>query len=183
MNTRGLLIDEQALIAALKEKRIAGAGLDVFDRELRPSDHPLRRLDNVVATPHLGYVTLEGYRVFMGMRSKTSRAGSPASRCGCCKPGQYAPARRATGRAHEDRPLLRGFDHLGIQPRRDGSRFPSRACWPGVLQAALGTSYRVEEGLSGCTVATDSWILPHYRDGRSMLGPLLESHATARLLG
>ena len=64
--SRGPLIDEQALIAALREKRIAGAGLDVFDREPLPSDHPLRQLDNVVATPHLGYVTLEGYRVFYG---------------------------------------------------------------------------------------------------------------------
>ena len=64
--SRGPLIDEQALIAALKEKRIAGAGLDVFDREPLPSDHPLRQFDNVVATPHLGYVTLEGYRVFYG---------------------------------------------------------------------------------------------------------------------
>jgi len=59
----------------------------------------------------------------------------------------------------------------------DGSRFPFEQRLPGVLQAALGSSYRViEEGLSGRTVATDSWILPH-RDGRSMLGPLLESHA------
>jgi lysophospholipase L1-like esterase len=59
----------------------------------------------------------------------------------------------------------------------DGSRFPFEQRWPGVLQAALGSTYRViEEGLSGRTVATDSWILPH-RDGRSMLGPLLESHA------
>jgi phosphoglycerate dehydrogenase-like enzyme len=62
--SRGPLVDEQALIAALKERRIAGAGLDVYDREPLPNDHPLRRLDNVVATPHLGYVTLEGYRVF-----------------------------------------------------------------------------------------------------------------------
>jgi phosphoglycerate dehydrogenase-like enzyme len=62
--SRGPIVDEQALIAALKEKRIAGAGLDVFDREPLPNDHPLRRLDNVVATPHLGYVTREGYRVF-----------------------------------------------------------------------------------------------------------------------
>jgi len=64
--SRGPLIDEQALLAVLKEKRIAGAGLDVFDREPLPEDHPLRRLDNVVATPHLGYVTLEGYRIFYG---------------------------------------------------------------------------------------------------------------------
>jgi phosphoglycerate dehydrogenase-like enzyme len=62
--SRGPIVDEPALIAALQEKRIAGAGLDVFDREPLPSDHPLRRLDNVVATPHLGYVTREGYRVF-----------------------------------------------------------------------------------------------------------------------
>jgi lysophospholipase L1-like esterase len=59
----------------------------------------------------------------------------------------------------------------------DGSRFPFEQRWPGVLQVALGSGYRViEEGLSGRTVATDSWILPH-RDGRSMLAPLLESHA------
>jgi phosphoglycerate dehydrogenase-like enzyme len=62
--SRGPLVDEQALIAVLKERRIAGAGLDVFDREPLPNDHPLRRLDNVVATPHLGYVTREGYRTF-----------------------------------------------------------------------------------------------------------------------
>jgi phosphoglycerate dehydrogenase-like enzyme len=62
--SRGPIVDEQALIAALEEKRIAGAGLDVFDREPLPNDHPLRRLENVVATPHLGYVTREGYRVF-----------------------------------------------------------------------------------------------------------------------
>jgi lysophospholipase L1-like esterase len=59
----------------------------------------------------------------------------------------------------------------------DGSRFPFEQRWPGVLQATLGSSFRViEEGLSGRTVATESWILPN-RDGRSMLAPLLESHA------
>jgi lysophospholipase L1-like esterase len=58
----------------------------------------------------------------------------------------------------------------------DGSRFPFEQRWPGVLQTALGKDYRViEEGLSGRTVATDSWVLPN-RDGRSMLGPLLETH-------
>jgi hypothetical protein len=59
----------------------------------------------------------------------------------------------------------------------DGSRFPFDQRWPGVLQAELGTSFRViEEGLSGRTVATESWLLPN-RSGRSMLAPLLESHA------
>lgn len=78
--SRGPLIDEQALIAALSERRIAGAGLDVFDREPLPEDHPLRRLDNVVATPHLGYVTLEGYRIFYGQAVEDIRswlAGKP----------------------------------------------------------------------------------------------------------
>ena len=64
----------------------------------------------------------------------------------------------------------------GFNPT-DGSRFSFEQRWPGVLQAALGTGYRiVEEGLNGRTVATDSWGLPH-RDGRAMLGPMLGSHA------
>jgi phosphoglycerate dehydrogenase-like enzyme len=59
---RGPIVDEAALIAALREKRIAGAGLDVFDVEPLPGDHPLRGLDNVVLSPHLGYVTAENFR-------------------------------------------------------------------------------------------------------------------------
>lgn len=62
--SRGPLIDEQALIGALANKRIAGAALDVFDQEPLPPDHPLRMLDNVLATPHIGYVTEDTYRVF-----------------------------------------------------------------------------------------------------------------------
>jgi phosphoglycerate dehydrogenase-like enzyme len=61
---RGPIIDEAALIAALRERRIAGAGLDVFDIEPLPTDHPLRRLDNVVLTPHLGYVSAQNYSVY-----------------------------------------------------------------------------------------------------------------------
>ncbi len=61
--SRGPIVDEPALIAALQEGRIAGAGLDVFDREPLPADHPFRRVDRVVATPHLGYVTEENYRL------------------------------------------------------------------------------------------------------------------------
>lgn len=62
--SRGPIVDEAALIAALRDKRIAGAGLDVFDIEPLPVDHPLRRLDNVVLTPHLGYVAEQNYRAF-----------------------------------------------------------------------------------------------------------------------
>ena len=66
--SRGPIVDDAALIAALREKRIAGAGLDVFDVEPLPIDHPFRKLDNVVLTPHLGYVTAQNYRAyFAGM--------------------------------------------------------------------------------------------------------------------
>ena len=65
---RGPIVEEAALIAALTEKRIAGAGLDVFDIEPLPINHPLRKLDNVVLTPHLGYVAEQNYRAyFAGM--------------------------------------------------------------------------------------------------------------------
>ncbi|WP_191498380.1 D-2-hydroxyacid dehydrogenase family protein [Mycobacterium simulans] len=57
--SRGPIVDEAALIAALRTGRIAGAGLDVFDIEPPPPDHPLRRLKNVTLSPHLGYVTRE----------------------------------------------------------------------------------------------------------------------------
>jgi phosphoglycerate dehydrogenase-like enzyme len=62
--SRGPLIDEQALIIALQEGRIAGAGLDVFWIEPLPKDHILRRLENVVLTPHLGYVVDENMKMF-----------------------------------------------------------------------------------------------------------------------
>jgi D-3-phosphoglycerate dehydrogenase len=62
--SRGPIIEEGALLAALREKKMAGAGLDVFDVEPLPADHPLRRMDNVVLTPHLGYVSLQNYRAY-----------------------------------------------------------------------------------------------------------------------
>ena len=62
--SRGPIIDEGALIAALQAGTIAGAALDVFDTEPLPLDHPLRTLDNVLATPHLGYVADRPYRIF-----------------------------------------------------------------------------------------------------------------------
>lgn len=64
--SRGPIVDEPALIEALENGTIAGAGLDVFEVEPLPLDHPFRRLDNLVITPHIGYVTDETYRVFYG---------------------------------------------------------------------------------------------------------------------
>lgn len=57
--SRGPIVDEAALVAALKAGRITGAGLDVYDTEPLPRDHALRSLPNVTLSPHLGYVTRE----------------------------------------------------------------------------------------------------------------------------
>ena len=62
--SRGPIVEEAALLAALHEKKIAGAGFDVYDIEPLPLDHPLRKLDNVVLTPHLGYVSQQNYRAY-----------------------------------------------------------------------------------------------------------------------
>ena len=62
--SRGPIVDESALVDALKSGRIAGAGIDVFETEPLPADHPLRGLPNTVLTPHQGYVTRENFRIF-----------------------------------------------------------------------------------------------------------------------
>jgi phosphoglycerate dehydrogenase-like enzyme len=64
--SRGPIVDEPALIAVLRERRIAAAALDVFDVEPLPADHPFRSLENVLSTPHIGYVTRDLYRTFYG---------------------------------------------------------------------------------------------------------------------
>jgi phosphoglycerate dehydrogenase-like enzyme len=64
--SRGPIVDEAALVRALRDGTIAGAGLDVYDEEPLPPDHALRGLPNTVITPHLGYVTEETYRIFYG---------------------------------------------------------------------------------------------------------------------
>lgn len=61
---RGPIVDEAALIAALEQGRLAGAALDVFAEEPLPAEHPFRHLPNVLATPHIGYVTRQNYRLF-----------------------------------------------------------------------------------------------------------------------
>ncbi|HEY2380905.1 MAG TPA: D-2-hydroxyacid dehydrogenase family protein [Terriglobia bacterium] len=62
--SRGPIVDEAALVEALGNRHIAGAAIDVFDIEPLPRDHALRQLDNVITTPHIGYVSNELYRVF-----------------------------------------------------------------------------------------------------------------------
>jgi phosphoglycerate dehydrogenase-like enzyme len=61
--SRGPIIERAALLAVLKGGKIGGAALDVFDEEPLPAGDELRRLDNVVATPHVGYVSRENYAV------------------------------------------------------------------------------------------------------------------------
>jgi phosphoglycerate dehydrogenase-like enzyme len=64
--SRGPIVEEVALVKALRERRIAGAAIDVFDVEPLPPDHPYRSLENALATPHIGYVSRELYRTFYG---------------------------------------------------------------------------------------------------------------------
>ncbi|TMI04933.1 MAG: D-2-hydroxyacid dehydrogenase family protein, partial [Betaproteobacteria bacterium] len=62
--SRGPIVDEEALLSALKAGRPGHAALDVYDREPLPAEHALRKLENVTLSPHLGYVNAENYRVF-----------------------------------------------------------------------------------------------------------------------
>jgi phosphoglycerate dehydrogenase-like enzyme len=62
--SRGPIVEEQALISVLKNKQIAGAAIDVFDVEPLPPDHPFRALDNILATPHIAYVSQGLYKTF-----------------------------------------------------------------------------------------------------------------------
>jgi len=62
--SRGPIVEQEPLLDALRSKKIAGAGFDVYDTEPLPLDHPFRKLDNVVLTPHLGYVSQQNYRAY-----------------------------------------------------------------------------------------------------------------------
>ena len=72
--SRGPIVDDRALVDALTNRKFGGAALDVYDEEPLPADHPLRKLDNVVLTPHLGYVTFENYRLCYGQAVENIRA-------------------------------------------------------------------------------------------------------------
>ncbi|MFF3850091.1 D-2-hydroxyacid dehydrogenase family protein [Streptomyces sp. NPDC002328] len=78
--SRAAIVDQDALLAALHEGRIAGAGLDVFDTEPLPTDHPLRTAPRLLATPHLGYVSRTNYEHYYGQTVENIQAfltGSP----------------------------------------------------------------------------------------------------------
>ena len=62
--SRGPIVNEDDLIIALSTNQIAGAGIDVYDKEPLPSDHKLRFLPNALLLPHIGYVTEENYQIF-----------------------------------------------------------------------------------------------------------------------
>lgn len=71
---RGPIVDEAALIKALQKKRLAGAALDVFEHEPLPAQHPFRTLENVLATPHVGYVSRQNYQQFYSQMIENIRA-------------------------------------------------------------------------------------------------------------
>ncbi|MGW7378387.1 D-2-hydroxyacid dehydrogenase family protein [Streptomyces sp. NPDC054794] len=81
--SRAAIVDQDALLAALHEGRIAGAGIDVFDIEPLPADHPMRGAPGLLATPHLGYVSRANYATYYGQAVENIRAhlsGSPVRR-------------------------------------------------------------------------------------------------------
>ena len=122
---RAGLVDEQALIEALRLRRIGGAGLDVFWHEPLPQAHPLCGFDNVVLTPHLGYVTRDNLAASTVALSTTSRPGSTAANpCRCQADSPASPSTRAR--------------QSGSQPpsRASSRRQPSRRALLAMLECA-----------------------------------------------
>ncbi|MEH0545950.1 D-2-hydroxyacid dehydrogenase family protein [Streptomyces sp. B21-105] len=72
--SRAAIVDQEALLAALREGRIAGAGVDVFDVEPLPAGHPMRTAPRLLATPHLGYVSRANYERYYGQAAEDIRA-------------------------------------------------------------------------------------------------------------
>ncbi|MFF4251661.1 D-2-hydroxyacid dehydrogenase family protein [Streptomyces sp. NPDC001663] len=83
--SRAAIVDQDALLTALHEGRLAGAGIDVFDLEPLPADHPMRSAPRLLATPHLGYVSRSNYETYYGHAVEDIRAfldGAPVRRLG-----------------------------------------------------------------------------------------------------
>ncbi|MFI7298672.1 D-2-hydroxyacid dehydrogenase family protein [Streptomyces sp. NPDC050121] len=83
--SRAAIVDQEALLASLRDGRIAGAGVDVFDVEPLPADHPMRSAPRLLATPHLGYVSRANYERYYGQAVEGVRAylaGTPVRELG-----------------------------------------------------------------------------------------------------
>ncbi len=119
--SRGPIVDEAALIQALDQGKIAGAALDVYDREPLPVDHPLRRAPNLLLTPHVGYVSRETYRVFYRRHGR---------------PGRRLPRRPAAQRPDRRWRLNDQPAPAGRSPRRLG-QLPAEIWRSGALQGLL----------------------------------------------
>lgn len=97
--SRAAIVDTAALVEALRERRLAGAGIDVFDLEPPPADHPLRTMDNVTLTPHLGYAARETLRVFYGGMPEAVAAFANGAPIRVANPEALAHPRHAALRA------------------------------------------------------------------------------------
>ncbi|MFE0790726.1 D-2-hydroxyacid dehydrogenase family protein [Streptomyces mutabilis] len=114
--SRAAIVDQDALLAALREGRIAGAGVDVFDTEPLPADHPMRTAPRLLATPHLGYVSRANYATYYGQAVEAIRAylaGSPVRRLPTSPAPAPAPAAPAVA------PDAQGPDAQAIPARTD----------------------------------------------------------------
>lgn len=92
--SRGPIVREEALLQALRERRIAGAALDVYDVEPLPADHPILALDNVLLTPHLGYATLDSLAAFYRKSVDNIKAWAAGEPINVLNAGSLAEPRR-----------------------------------------------------------------------------------------
>ena len=128
--SRGPIVDESALVDALRSQRLAGAGLDVFDTEPLPAGHPLRSLDNAVATPHIGYVAEQVYRTFYGEAAGKIGRWRPAASAELTSTyggGDHHPSKKAEyhrPRSRPQRPAEQDVDDevLGGVHQHEGHR-------------------------------------------------------------
>jgi len=117
--SRGPLVDESALLDALNSGKIAGAGLDVFDIEPLPLDHPIRKARNVTLSPHTGYISDTTYQVRHSVRAPDVTLNSPMT-CRISGQGQSKTLRRSSTvntRRSSSSSLLLCNDSLGLWVR------------------------------------------------------------------
>ena len=117
--SRGPIVDEKALVAALNNGTIAGAALDAYDVEPLPAGHPLLSTPNTVLSPHLGYVSTTQYKVSSRTSSKTLRRGSMARRSGSSGRSLVPSAGRPTRKARRNARTSAGSLMSMVSPATD----------------------------------------------------------------